>query len=169
MADEEEIVDEEEKPKSGGKKLLIIGLVAGLLVGGGGSAGYFLLLSGGEEAEPVEEELVEEQEPDLPDYRYARMDRLQLPVFYKERVLNYAIMDVSLEVIGNEDKLLVVKNIFIVRDALLRYYSVNSVSRDDNPGIVDFDMLSEKIKEFTNAAAHKEIITRVIISESRSL
>ncbi|MBT5073977.1 MAG: hypothetical protein HOJ34_13010 [Kordiimonadaceae bacterium] len=170
MADEEKKDDEgaeEEKPK-GSKKLLIIGLLAGLLVGGGGAAGFFIMMPGDGEVEVVEEVAEEEPEEELPDYQYARLDRLQIPVLYKDRVLNYTIMDVSIETIGNDDKLLVVKNILVVRDALLRFYSVNSVGREDNPRVVDFDKLSEKIKELSNAEAHKDIVTRVIISESRS-
>jgi len=170
MADEEKPQESEQQqePKGGGKKLLIVGLLAGLIFGGGGAAGFFILQSGNDTTEHVEEVVVEEKKPELPDYQYARMDRLQLPVFYKGRVLNYAVMDVSMEVIGNDDKMLAVKNVLIVRDALLRHYSVNSVGREDNPRIVDFDKLSGKIMELANAEAHKEIVNRVVISESRS-
>ncbi len=176
MADEEEKEEEnkeeetqEDKPKGGGKKLLIIGLVAGLMVGGGAAAGYFIMMPSPEaEIEHVEEVVVEEIVPELPDYQYARMDRLQLPLFYKGRILNYSVMDVSLETIGATDKMLVVKNILIIRDALLRFYSVNSVGREDNPNIVDFDKLSAKILEFANQEAHKDVVKRVVISESRS-
>lgn len=171
MADDKEKNKEQGEeliaPKKGSKKLLIIGLLSGLLLGGGGAAGFFIMQSGKEEVVSVEEVAVE-KEPELPDYQYARMDRLQLPVFYKGRILNYAVMDVSMEVIGNNDKLLAVKNVLIVRDALLRHYSVNSVGREDNPRIVDFDKLSKKITEFANTEAHKEIVKRVVISESRS-
>ena len=169
MADEEkqEEATEEEKPKGGGKKLLIIGLLAGLIFGGGGAAGFFMMQSGEEHAEPVEE-VVEEHAPELPDYQYANMDRLQLPLFYKGRVLNYTVMDISMEVIGEDNKALVAKNILIIKDKLLRHYSVNSVGREDNPRIVDFISLSEKIKEFANEELHKEVITRVVIGDSRS-
>ena len=171
MADDGEKQQEQvsEEPKKGGsKKMLIVGLLAGLIFGGGGAAGYFIFMGDSHEPEVVKEEKVEEKAPELPDYQYARMDKLQLPVFYKGRVLNYTVMDVSLETVGNEDKMLVVQNVLIVRDALLRYYSVNSVGREDNPRIVDFDALSEKIKELANAEAHKDIVTRVVISEARS-
>lgn len=176
MADEEKKEDEKnegEKPKGGSKKLLIIGLIAGLVVGGGAAAGYFIMMpSPNAEIEHVNEEIVEEiiEEivPELPDYQYARMDRLQLPLFYKGRILKYAVMDVSLETIGNGDKMLVVRNILIIRDALLRFYSINSVGRKDNPNIVDFDKLSTKILELANQEAHKDVVKRVVISQSRS-
>ena len=154
-----------EKPKAS-KKLLIIGLLAGLVVGGGVAAGFFIMQSGSAEAELVPS--VQEVKPQLPDYQYARMEALQLPLFYNGKVLNYAVIDVSLEVIGNDDKLLVVRNNVLVRDALLRHFSVNSVGRDDNPNIVDYDKLSEKIKEFSNAGAKREIVKRVAINYSRS-
>ncbi len=168
MADEEKIEEGgEENPKSGGgKKLLIIGLLAGLVVGGGGAAGFFLMQPAPAEAEPVAEVAI--AEPKKPDYQFARMDGLQLPVFYNGRVLNYAVMDVSLEVIGNDDKMEVVKNGVVVRDALIRHFSVNSVARDDNPNVVDYDKLSEKIKEFANAESNREIVKRVVISQARS-
>lgn len=160
--------NEEEKPKSS-KKLLIIGLLLGLLVGGGAAAGFFIMQAeSGAEEEHVEE-VVEEKAPELPDYQYARMDRLNLPLFYKGRVLNYAVMDVSLETIGTEDKMVVVKNVILIRDALLRHYSVNSIGREDNPRIVDYDSLTETIKEFANKEIGEEIVTRVVIGESRSL
>ena len=169
MADEEEKKEEgaQNEPK-GSKKLLIVGLLAGLIFGGGGAAGYFIMLSGDEASKAEEKVVVEEKKPELPDYQYARMDRLQLPLFYKGRVLNYTVMDVSMEVIGNDDKMLAVKNVLVVKDALLRHYSVNSIGREDNPRIVDFEKLSDKIIELANAEAHRDIVTRVVISESRS-
>ena len=171
MADEEKAEeksdDVEEKPK-GSKKLLIIGLVLGLVVGGGGAAGFFIMQAGSNAEAPVEPVVVEEKKPELPDYQYARMDKLKLPVVHNGRILNYTVMDVSMEVIGNDDKMLAVRNVLIVRDSLLRHYSVNSLGRDDNPRIVDYDKLSDKIIEFANAEAHKDIVKRVVISESRS-
>lgn len=167
MAEEENNQEEQiEKPKGSGKKLLIVGLLMGLMVGGGGAAGYFIMKSGPAEVE--EAVVVVEKTPELPDFQYAKMEGLQLPVFYNGRVLNYAVMDVSLEVIGNDDKLQVVRNNFLVRDTLLRYFSVNSVGREDNPSIVDYDKLSEKIKEYANAEAEREIVKRVVINQSRS-
>lgn len=167
MAEEEkETSAENKKPSGGGKKLLIVGLLAGLIVGGGGAAGFFIMQSG-DDTEPVEV-VIEEKAPELPDYQYAKIEKLNLPLFYKGRVLNYAVMNVSLETIGNDDKLLVVKNVIIIKDALLRYFSVNSVGREDNPRIVDFDRLSAKIKEVANQEIGREIVNRVVISESRN-
>lgn len=166
MSDEENNENEEEKPKTS-KKLLFVGLLLGLLLGGGAAAGFFIMQAGDDTEEHVEE-VVEEVEPELPDYQYARMDKLSLPVFYKGRVLNYAVMNVSFETIGTEDKMVVVKNVIIIRDTLLRHYSVNSIGREDNPAVVDYDSLTEKIKEFANKEIGKEIVTRVVISESRS-
>lgn len=167
MAEEEKETSEVEKKSSGGgKKLLIVGLLAGLLVGGGAAAAFFIMQSGSD-PEPIET-VVEEKAPELPDYQYARIEKLNLPLFYKGRVLNYAVMNVSLETIGNEDKLLVVKNVIIIKDALLRYFSINPVGREDNPRIVDFDKLSTKIKEVTNQEIGREIVNRVVISESRN-
>lgn len=167
MAEEVDNNEEQNEKPKGSNKLLIIGLLAGLLVGGGGAAGFFIMQSGSAEAEPVVSGQ-EEVKPQLPDYQYARMEGLQLPLFYKGRVLSYAVMDVSLEVIGNDDKLQVIKNNVLVRDSLLRHFSVNSVGREDNPNIVDYDKLSEKIKEFANAEAEREIVKRVAINQSRS-
>ncbi|MEZ5757164.1 MAG: hypothetical protein R3D86_02970 [Emcibacteraceae bacterium] len=170
MADEEvQQNNEQEKTNNGSKKLLILGLVAGLIVGGGSAAGFFIMQPHETAQDVQEEKIVEEKEPELPDYQYARMERLQLPLFYDGKILNYALMDVSIEVVGNKDKMLVVKNILIFRDALLRYYSVNSVGRDDNPRIVDFDKLSEKIKGFVDDELNKEIVSRVVITQSRNI
>lgn len=77
-------------------------------------------------------------------------------------------MDISLETIGNENKMAIIRNVLIIRDALLRYYSVNSVGREDNPRIVDFDKLSAKILEVANQEIHNEAVTRVVISENRN-
>ncbi|MDG1707635.1 MAG: hypothetical protein P8H03_02680 [Emcibacteraceae bacterium] len=167
MAEEDENDDTvEEKSSGGGKKFLIVGLLGGLLLGGGAAAGYFITQADNKEAE--ETEVVEVKAPELPDFQYARMDKLNLPLFYKGRILNYSVMNVSMETLGNDDKLLVVRNVIIIRDALLRYYSVNSIGREDNPRIVDFDRLSTKIKDVANAEIGREIITRVVISENRS-
>ena len=164
MAEEETNNDDvEEKPSGGGKKLLIIGLLVGLLIGGGAAAAFFITQSG---SESTEVEVVEEKAPELPDYQYARMDKLNLPLFSNGRILNYSLMNVSLETIGIDDKTLVERNTISIRDGLLRYYSVNSIGREDNPRIVDFDRLSEKIKEVTNAEIGRDVVTRVVISEN---
>ncbi len=173
MADEEKSDNEQkkdEKPKGGGKKLLIIGLLSGLILGGGGAAGFFIMQPS-EADEDAIEEIVEEVEPApvLPDYRYVDIERLQLPNIYNGRVLNYVSMNVSMEVIGEQDKMLLEKTVLIIRDSLIRYYSENSIGRKDSPRIADFEGLSEKIKEFANNEVHKEIVERVIVNESRAL
>jgi flagellar basal body-associated protein FliL len=166
MAEEDENDDTvEETSSGGGKKLLIIGLLGGLLHGGGAAAGFFIMQSGNEDQVV---EVVEEKAPELPDFQYARMDKLNLPLFYNGRILNYSVMNVSMETLGTDDKLLVVRNVIIIRDALLRYYSVNSIGREDSPRIVDFNRLSDKIKEVVNAEIGREIVTRVVISENMS-
>ena len=173
MADEEntdESQKEEEKPKGGSKKLLIIGLLSGLILGGGGAVGFFIMQPSETDEDPIEE-IVEEVEvaPVLPDYQYVDIERLQLPNIYKGRVLNYVSMNVSMEVIGEQNKMLLEKTVLIIRDSLIRYYSENSIGREDSPRIADFDGLSQKIREFANNEVHKEIVERVIVSESRSL
>lgn len=169
MAEEEKDTNEDgAKPSGGSKKLLVIGLIAGLLVGGGGAAGYFIMQPSNDANHEAAAEEVVEKAPELPDFQYARIDKLNLPLFYKGRVLNYAVTSVSLETIGNDDKLIVVKNIIIIKDALLRYFSINAVGREDNPRIVDFDKLASKIKEVANQEIGREIVTRVVISETRN-
>lgn len=169
MADKEEIEKKDQEvveKKDGSKKLLIIGLLLGLFLGAGGVAGFFMTKSSAPDEVVIEE--VVEKAPELPDYQYARMEKLKLPLFYEGRILNYAVMDVSMEVIGNDNKMRLVKNVIIIRDALLRHFSVNSVGRDDNPRIVDYDKLSQKIMEFANNEMHSDLVTRVVVSESRS-
>ena len=171
MADEEEKKEEgaeEEKPQGGCKKLLIIGLLAGLIFGGGGAAGYFIMMPSDEGHEETAEA---EPEPEvvLPDYQYAEINRLQSPNIYNGRILNYVLMNISMEVIGEPDKLLVERNILIIRDALIRFYSENPLGREDNRTIADFTSLSQKIKELANHEAHKEAVQRVIISQSRAI
>jgi hypothetical protein len=78
-------------------------------------------------------------------------------------------MNISMEVIGEPDKLLVERNILIIRDALIRFYSENPLGREDNRTIADFTSLSQKIKELANHEAHKEAVQRVIISQSRAI
>ncbi|MCC3860609.1 flagellar basal body-associated FliL family protein [Pseudemcibacter aquimaris] len=172
MSEEENKEDEKPEEKTeeggGGKKLLIVGLLAGLIVGGGGAAGYFIMQSGNDGgAEVVEAE--PEPEIERPDYQYAQLDRLSLPLFHNGRVLNYAMMSVSLETIGEENMTLVNKNMIIIKDALLRHYSNNSVGREDNPRVVDFDKLSSKIQEIIDQEIGKNIVTRVVINDAMNL
>ncbi|MBT5187726.1 MAG: hypothetical protein HOH19_12470 [Kordiimonadaceae bacterium] len=171
MADEETKEDDviEENPKGGSKKLLIVGVLLGLLIGGGAAAGYFIMMPSDAVDEEVVAEVEPEPEPVLPDYQYAAIERLQLPNIYQGRILNYVMMNISMEVIGEKDKLLVEKNVLIIRDALIRYYSENPLGREDNRAIADFTSLSQKIKELANQEAHKEVVQRVIISQSRAI
>jgi flagellar basal body-associated protein FliL len=166
--DEKEI-PEEVKPASGGKKFLIIGLSVGLLIGGGAAAAVLMFLPKGdaniEAVETAEEE--EYVAPELRDYQYAKMDKLQLPLIHNGRVLNYVVMDISMEVIGTENKMVIVKNTVIIRDELIRHFSENSVGQKDNPRTVDYNGLSEKIIEIANAHVHQDMVKRGMISQSR--
>jgi len=175
MADEEEkkdaddVATEEEVPKKGSKKLLIIGLLVGLLLGGGGGVGALMMLGGGEAHEEVEEvheeEVVEEPKPDM---RFVKINRVSIPLIYKNRVLGNMRIDFSLEVEGEENEVTVVGHLPEIRDALLRHYSNTPLGKKGNPRSVDYPRLKKNLKDISNKILHHPLILRVMIVQAQT-
>ncbi|MBL4801461.1 MAG: hypothetical protein JKY45_06165 [Emcibacter sp.] len=167
MADNEDVdTNEEEKAEGGSKKLLIIGLVAGLLLGGGGGAGAFMMMSGGEEAAEHHEEEVVEEEPKV-DTQFVKLERMTLPLVQNNRILGNMVIDFSMEVEGDENKMTVIRNLPEIRDAMLRHYSNASLGKTDNPRNVDYPRLKKTLKDISNKLLHDSLIVRVMIVQAR--
>ena len=167
MADKDEDKDNSpaEKTKGGGKKLLILGLLLGLLLGGGAAA--FFLLSGGDASEKsAEEVVVKDQKPKI-DAQFVKVERMNIPLVSKGRVLGNLTVDFSMEVDGNENKLLVVRNLPEIRDAMLRHFSEESIGKPDNPRSVDYPRLKETLKDISNRILHDPLILRVMVVQVR--
>ncbi|WP_321392020.1 flagellar basal body-associated FliL family protein [Emcibacter sp.] len=170
------MADEEKKDESGndagnaggGKKLLIIGLAAGILLGGGIGAGAFFMLGSSSE-EHVEEEVAEEEpEPEKQkELFFVKMEKFTVPLMYKGRVLRYVVMDLSLEVDNNEHKLEVVQSLPIIRDAMLRDVSKNTIADHDNPNVIDFEEFTSRVTRIGNDVMGEHLIKKTLIVESR--
>lgn len=78
------------------KKFLLLLFVLLLLGGGGGGYYYFFVLKAGEQ--------VEEPAPPPPDIRFIELEPLQIPVIRGGAVVNYVILNLSLETIGPENE-----------------------------------------------------------------
>jgi len=166
MADEEEKKADGEK-KGGSKKLLIIGLFLGLLLGGGGGFGAFMMLSGGdkhEAAPPEEKPVVEEAKEKL---SFAKLEGVTLPIIYKNRVLGNVMIDFSLEVEGDDHKMIVIHNLPEIRDAMLRHYSDIPIGKDGSPQSIDYLQLKDTLKEISNKIVHGPMVKRVMIVQAR--
>lgn len=79
------------------KKVLIL-LVLLLLLGGGGGAYYYFFVLTAEEVVEVE------PPPPPPDIRFVDLSSIRIPVMRGGEVVNYVILDVSLETIGPENE-----------------------------------------------------------------
>jgi len=165
MADQEETETEVEKPKSGGKKLLIIGLLAGLLLGGGGGVGAFMMLAGGDEEKPHEEVVVVE-EPKI-DTQFVKMDRVTIPLVHNNRVFGNMVIDFSMEVDGDDNKMTVIRNLPEIRDAMLRHYSDTPIGKPDSPRSVDYPRLKKTLKDISNKILHEPLVMRVMVVQAR--
>ena len=169
MADEEKNEEaESEQSGGGGKKLLIIGLLAGIILGGGIGAGAFFMLGSAPE-EHVEEEVVEEEpEPEKQkELFFVRMEKFTVPLMYKGRVLRYVVMDLNLQVDGNDEKLQVVQSLPIIRDALLRDVSEHTIASSNNPNVIDFEGFTERVTRIGNEIMHEKLIKKTLVVEAR--
>ncbi len=169
MANQEDIKEEdtkEGKPKGGGKKLLIIGLFLGLLVGGGGGFGAFMMLGSGDEAVETVEEVIVPEEPEI-DPHFVKIERLNVPLISNNRVLGSLMIDFSLEVDGNDNKMRVIRALPEIRDAMLRHFSEISVGKPDNPKSVDYPLLKNTLKDISNKVLHDSLVLRVMIVQVR--
>lgn len=167
MADDKEEDTAEETPKSGSKKLLIIGLLAGLVLGGGGGAGAFMMMGGGAKEAVHEEEVVVEVEEPKNDPSYVKIERMTLPLVYKNRVLGNVMIDFSLEVDGDDNKMTVIRYLPEIRDAMLRHFSDISIGKTDNPRSVDYPQLKKTLKQISNKVLHDPLVLRVMVVQVR--
>ncbi len=165
MADETED-KAEDAPKKGSKKLLIIGLLLGLLLGGGGGVGAFMMMGGG--GEHVEEEHKEAvvEEPKT-DPQFVKLERMTLPLVKNNKVLGQMVIDFSLEVDGTDNKMIVIRNLPEIRDAMLRHYSDMPLGKTDSPRSVDYPRLKKTLKKISNKLLHDPLVTRVMIVQAR--
>jgi len=167
MADKDENLSENptEKPKGGGKKLLVIGLFLGLVIGGAIGGGAFMLMGGGGDkaAAPT---VVVEKKPKT-DPHFVKVERVTIPLIGDNRILGTMMMDFSLEVDGNDNKMKVVRNLPEIRDALLRHFSQTPVGKPDNPGSVDYPRLKQSLKEISNRILHGALVKRVMVVKAQ--
>ncbi|MBL4612208.1 MAG: flagellar basal body-associated FliL family protein [Emcibacter sp.] len=162
MADED--VTEEETPKKGSKKLLIVGLLAGLLLGGGGGFAAFTMMGGGDVAVHEEEVVVEE---DKADPQFVKVERMTLPLVQNNRVLGNMVIDFSLEVDGDENKMAVIRALPEIRDAMLRYYSDKPLGKAGSPRNVDYPRLKKALMDISNKVLHNPLVMRVMVVQAR--
>lgn len=167
MADENNAESQEEKPKSGSKKLLIIGLFLGLLLGGGGGYGAFMMLGSVDvEEEQIHEEEIIVEEPKK-EYFFVKVDRVTLPIIYKKRIRGNVMIDFSMKVDSNENKMTVINHLPEIRDAMLRHYSDTTIGKEGSPRSVDYDRLKKNLMEISNKVLHDSVILDVLIVQSR--
>ncbi|MDF1750098.1 MAG: flagellar basal body-associated FliL family protein [Alphaproteobacteria bacterium] len=94
------------------KLLIIIVVVLILLAGGGGGYYYFFVL-------PTQDEIAEPVAPPPPDTRLIELDPLRIPVIRSGAVVNYVILNVTLETIGPENEAFIKKLMPRLRNAFL--------------------------------------------------
>lgn len=150
-------------PKGGKGKLLVIAVIAVALVGGGIFA--FSMFSGGEKetsetagtAEPADS-------PPQPDVTYVEIERLPAAVTDSDgRTMGYVFLDISLELQGDEDRSFVSERLPRIQDAILRSISRDGISRPDEPGVIDFEGVSQRFKDAANSTLGREVVQRVLI------
>lgn len=149
----------------GGKKLLIIGLAAGLLVGGGIAAAYFLFLAPQKKAVAA----VEAPPPPPPppeNTTFVKVDRVSAPLVHEGQVLGYVLLDLSLEVKGNANELLVAQRLPALKAAFLKEVTRAPIGKEGEPLIIDFDALTNRLRQAANQELGKAAILRVLITQS---
>ncbi|MCF8474486.1 MAG: hypothetical protein K9G26_07305 [Emcibacter sp.] len=155
-----------EKPKSGGKKLLIIGLLVGLLIGGGGGVGAFMMMKKSENHETVHVEEPIKEEPKT-NPQFVKVERLTIPITHNNRVLGNITADFSMEVDGDENKMIVIRNLPEIRDNMLRHFSVTAVGKDNHPKSIDYDKLKQTLLDISNDVLHEPIVLKVMVVQIR--
>lgn len=162
MADQEETTAE--KPAGGSKKFLIIGIAFGLLFGGGG-VGAFMMMAG-DKAPEKHPEIVIDTKPKT-DPHFVKVERVTIPLVQNNRVLGNMLMELSLEVDGNDNKMKVVRNLPEIRDALLRHYSRVPIGKKDNPRSVDYPRLKKTTQDISNKILNEPLVRRVMVVQAQ--
>jgi hypothetical protein len=94
------------------KILIIIVVILVLLAGGGGGYYYFFVL-------PSQEGMAEPEAPPPPDTRLIELDPLRIPVMRGGAVVNYVILNVTIETIGPDNEAFATKLLPRLRNAFL--------------------------------------------------
>ncbi len=124
-------------------------------------------MGGDEKAEEVHEGVVVVEEKPKIDQQFVKVDRVTIPLIHKNRVMGYMMMDFSLEVDGNENKMAVFNHLPEIRDALLRHYSETPIGKVDSPRRIDFPKLKKTLKEICNKILHEPLVRQVLIVQAR--
>lgn len=157
---------QKEKKGPGGRKLLIVGLVAGLVLGGGGTGAYFLF-TGKDDAAATP--VVEEQPKPPEKTTFIKLDHLSAPLVSEGRVLGYVLLDLSLEIKGSEDELRVAQRLPALRAAFLKEVTANPIGREDQPMVIDYDGLTDRLRDLANRELGKDAIVRVLVTQNTRL
>lgn len=158
---------EQTKPRKRSKLPLVAGLAAGLILGGGGAAGYFLFLTGGRPAPPQPVAQPAAKAP--PKTFFVKVDRLSAPLVDGQRVVAYVLLDLSLEIKDSDVELMIAQRMPALRDAFLREMTRTTISRADQPLIVDFDALAERLRSAANAELQRDGVLRVLVTQTTRL
>jgi len=150
------------KPAGRGKLALLLGLAAGLLVGGGGVGAYFVFFAGAEVKPLTSDDAARKT-------TFIRIDRLSAPLVSDGRVLGYALLDLSLEVRSNGDDLLVAQRMPALRDAFLRAVTDSPISRVGEPLAIDYDAVTELLRDVANRELRKDVVVRVLVTQTTRL
>lgn len=152
--------------RSGGRSrlALILGITAGLLLGGGGVGAYFVFF-----AAPQSGDATTDASSATRKTTFIRIDRLSAPLSADGRVVAYALLDLSLEVRSNGDDILIAQRMPALRDAFLREVTDNSISREGQPLVIDYDAVTTRLRDVANRELRKDVVLRVLVTQTTRL
>ncbi|MAU41701.1 MAG: hypothetical protein CMF31_08760 [Kordiimonas sp.] len=168
MSDEAEVGSDAAENGGGGKKLLVIGLLAGLVIGGGGAAAA-LMLMGGDDGEAGGTDVAEE-EVAKPSPQYVSLERVSLPLLTKTgRVLGYIMLELSIEVEGDENKLRLLHRLPALKSAFLQNAHSTPIGKDGQADVVDYPALNTRFTEEANQLFQEDIVKNIHVVQARRM
>ena len=166
--DMDELETDDDVPKRSKLKFIILAVVGLLIVAGGA---YFVtgMFGSSEDDALVDGEAIEDASEDIgpiddEDLVYLSIDRLPAPLMGANgRVQGYVFLDFSLEMHSGFDQSFVSERMPRVKDAFIRAISANGVGRANAPGVIDFDRVTDYLRDAANEVLGAEVVKRVLI------
>jgi flagellar basal body-associated protein FliL len=153
--------------------LILIAAVSGSLAIGGGAVAAFFIYSKNNAPAASEAKLdaplkknEKAEKPPANAMVYVSLPRLSAPLIDHDKVLGYAILDLSLEVENSAIQAKVFEQLPVLRAAFLQEVTDHPIGKKDDPTIVDYDNLTKRLADVANRELKDAHVNRVMITQT---
>jgi flagellar basal body-associated protein FliL len=160
-----------EAKKAKKKRMLILAaaVVGGIVLGGGGVGAYFIFGHKNEAVKPLEvkENAAEkEKAPAAPAIAFVNLANLTAPIVDNGKTIEYVMLDFALEVTPGKEEASVFQQLPVLRAAFLKEVTEHSIGTAEDPTVIDYGGLQDRLLDVANQAIKDGAIKRVLVTRT---